>query len=271
MRLSVAVVLLFLIAGTTLLALASQHSQAQEKTCNDPVICPDIKVKCAGGEHSIYNWQRGDGVCDCCDGSDEPAGVCQDTCLADDLNKKRLKLNVEIDRLMGRRRKRLMLADNCFIYKSILDELAKTRNANQAILKYNALVDEAMGECKLKRQANIKQQHDLQSDHNKTIWAKLPECFGYKTSKFNYTICPFKNITQSDSTSTNVLGYYNPDTSSSDNTTMRFDRGTYCWQRRGSRTAKLSLSCGNTPGEITMFEEEEKCVYAFEMKTLAVC
>jgi hypothetical protein len=35
-----------------------------------------------GMPQALFPSRVGDGVCDCCDGSDEPGGVCEDTCEA---------------------------------------------------------------------------------------------------------------------------------------------------------------------------------------------
>lgn len=52
-------------------------------------VCADAAVACGAGVFScasgvgrVFGPLVGDGVCDCCDGSDEPAGLCANTCKA---------------------------------------------------------------------------------------------------------------------------------------------------------------------------------------------
>jgi hypothetical protein len=142
------------------------------------------------------------------------------------------------------------------------------RNADRAIAEY-AMVQSADYTCPFARKSidTVAADDDPQSI---SVWPLLPACFSTKHDKYEYTLCPFHNVTQlslsSGSSLTRItLGLH----SRTDNKEMVFTNGQACW-RGPMRSVRVLLECGGRE-EIVEVSEPEQCTYIMRFKTCAVC
>ena len=100
------------------------------------------------------------------------------------------------------------------------------------------------------------------------IWSLLPECIVKQIGKYEYSFCPFQNITQreiSKKRNSVILGYFDKH----DRKTMKFANGQGCW-KGPARSVTVDLQCAAVE-EIADVDEPEQCTYRMLVKTCAVC
>lgn len=246
------------------------------KPCSDPLSCPDSRLPCRASignkpQHYHY-WQQGDGVCDCCDGSDEPEGACENICDRLDRQEKAEKRQREVTVNMGRVKKLSLQrqSDGSADYKAILERLAKDKDIERALLDYSSARDR--NDCSLFtplwRRPTVTVTVTQTTNTSKSgIWSLLPECIVKQFGKYEYSFCPFQNITQRELNGRNsiVLGYFEH----LDVQKMQFGNGQSCWNGP-SRSVIVDFECAPVE-EIVQVEEPEKCTYRMLVKTCAIC
>jgi len=224
----------------------------------------------------IYSGQVGDGICDCCDGTDEKTktnSTCKNTCKAILLEEKRnqkkaLKLREgyiqEASHMIYNGVKTIEKRD-----KEVsvwCDAIIKAINAIQTL---NSKVLEAAEEIK-------KIENFLMTDFGPqgAFYGLYGLCFPLETDKFVYLFCPHQNITQIPHGEGPIaLGYWNPDSQNEnwkkDGIEMLYTNGQECWPGK-SRTATASFECSHM-NQLVSAEEPKVCEYLLKFKTPAAC
>ena len=99
------------------------------------------------------------------------------------------------------------------------------------------------------------------------------ECFEYTDQEYVYSLCLFdKAVQRSKSGGSEVnLGIWNEWIVNENNkyTKMKYDRGLSCWNGP-NRSVTVTLKCG-TENKILLVTEPNRCEYAMEFSTPAVC
>lgn len=98
------------------------------------------------------------------------------------------------------------------------------------------------------------------------------ECFKYEVGSYTYSLCWFKDATQSEQYSTNILGYwkgwYQHENGTYDYYKMLYTDGYRCGDI--SRQATVALKCG-VNNEIKSVSEPSTCNYHFDFETPGAC
>lgn len=203
--------------------------------------CPNGRFFCLPEDMYMPSSRVNDGICDCCDGSDEwrakvlsPMGnardaPCTDTCreIQDVLEKKR---RVKRD---GQRAKEEYL---------------------EAGKPYIGLNDGLYG-----RQGEF--------------YLLSQECFYYKKEKLRYTLCPFKENMQESGGNSFLIGAggrWSTDPRTGENIlVMNGGERSRCPQGK-KRQTRIKFVCG-LKNEILSLSENELCIYTFQLSTPAAC
>lgn len=212
-----------------------------------------------------YGWQRNDGICDCCDGSDERQGTCPNTCQAMQQQQKEILEKLHLQHAAGRRKQTKLLlgklgsADDQQLRQSdcpyrrwlMLNVLRPPHTVTVTVTKY---IDKQDNDSMLHKDAH-------------QIWHLLPKCFKAIFGKYEYEFCPFSKVTQIDlQTGQRVsLGLY----TTLQSNLMFFEHGQSCW-RGPSRQTRVEMQCAEVD-QIVSVEEPEVCSYLIVFKTCAVC
>ncbi len=98
----------------------------------------------------------------------------------------------------------------------------------------------------------------------------LRSCWSIGEREHSYTVCPFRAIDQTDSSSGAKIriGVWSG-WESTDFSVMMFQNGYECWNGP-VRSAKLRLQCGH-PTKLVSVDEVEKCAYELVLVTSSAC
>lgn len=235
---------------------------------------------------------------DCCDGSDEKPGRCENTCK--DKSKEssqglvakakeyqavrtiqglkiRLKAALEATTEVDKLKTSLSEA------KAEKEKILKTKEM-AAVLKVDFQQRSADSES-AKRAEALSSQYDskvaaLDSEITKLeqtlgkdygpfneFFSLREDCFSAKSNQFEYKICPFSKAEQLESGRSTNLGQWK----GFQNTykEMVFDEGLRCY-KGPARSMTLTLECGER-SEVVQVEEPEMCVYRGKFRTPLVC
>lgn len=204
--------------------------------------CPNGKFFCLPEERYMPSSRVNDGICDCCDGSDEwrranePSDMgnedtrsCVDDC-------KGIHESVE-------KRKRLV-REGTLLKEEYLD-------AGRPYIGFKNGLYGAKGEYYLLSQ----------------------ECFYHKKEKIRYTVCPYKESMQESEGKSFLIGeggsWMTDPVTGDDILVMNGGERSRCPQGKKRRTM-IYFVCGIT-NEILSLTEDEVCVYAFHLSTPAAC
>ncbi|XP_017269892.1 glucosidase 2 subunit beta [Kryptolebias marmoratus] len=98
------------------------------------------------------------------------------------------------------------------------------------------------------------------------------QCYKLQVYEYNYTLCPFNQVTQKSTTGTEVsLGMWGMWAGPPKNhySQMVYENGEPCWQG-GSRTTTVTLTCGTETG-LRSAKEPSKCQYIMDFQTPVAC
>ncbi|KAL0230172.1 hypothetical protein PCE1_003734 [Barthelona sp. PCE] len=286
-------------------------------SCND---CSDEPGTSAGiqffceeyplGGRYIHSMFVDDGICDCCDGSDEALGVCPNTCNVE----LRTRLS-DIQERISDVRKGLIAKEDLLLRaqaikttkeKELLEKQTRKAIAQKAVEALNSEKEELEAERKLVTEEEEGKEEDIQRVQDKIdsvekyvsneeselerikneiaeITTFLNIDFGVEnvfmplydteistTTQYKYVINPFREAFQKEKH--NNHGSTSLGKFSADQS----DATTWSFINGQKcwggpdRSLRVSLICG-THTEIVMADEESMCVYVMDVKTPAVC
>ncbi|RDY14840.1 Glucosidase 2 subunit beta, partial [Mucuna pruriens] len=101
----------------------------------------------------------------------------------------------------------------------------------------------------------------------KEFYSFCDHCFESKENKYTYKVCPYKQASQEEGSSTTRLGRW--DKFEDSYKVMVFSNGDKCWNGP-DRSLKVRLKCG-LKNEITDVDEPSRCEYVAVLSTPALC
>ncbi|XP_072027532.1 uncharacterized protein [Amphiura filiformis] len=205
--------------------------------------CPNGRFYCETEEKYIPSSRVNDGICDCCDASDE--------------------WNEDISRAKVRGHP----ATRDFNTAPCIDtcgDLIKRQEQEAYIQKTGA---------KLKQQyiqAGINHQNGKYGEHGE-FYRLSQTCFERKEGITQYTVCPFKSVSQYQNRHTFQLGEKPVMTKEGEETVLRMERGDKRNCPSGTtRTSLIYFSCGLSD-QVLEIREDDVCIYKVKFMTPAAC